>query len=217
MTALVTAARQRVDRIKTLVGAARADIIESYQQRDWTQLGYESWDAMCSAEFGTVLRLSVEDRQQAAADLRGAGMSTRAIGSALGVSSETVRRDLASTDTNVAVEEVTGLDGKKRAATRPHAEDDVPRAGLATQQAVQDWLAGDPGIRAANLRRDFARWMVNARLITTFDPAEMADLNAGQADGLPIDLVGSLFDSLADWATSYRAARPTTIRLIKEG
>jgi hypothetical protein len=69
-------------------------LVEAYQRRAWAALGYSTWDAYTDAELGQVrLRLPREDRREVVASMTEAGMSTRAIGSALGVSREQVRRD----------------------------------------------------------------------------------------------------------------------------
>lgn len=108
-----------------------AEVAIAYQQRDWTALGYESWDAYVAGEFGEQrLRLDRESRQQAVEALRLAGLSTRAIASAVGVAQETVRRDLA-TDSNGSVAEVTGINGKTYAPTAP------PRAPSPTFEDVE--------------------------------------------------------------------------------
>jgi hypothetical protein len=207
VTEVVTAARQRVDRIKTLVGAARADIIESFRQRDWIALGYESWDALCSAEFGTVLRLSVEDRQQAVSELRGAGMSTRAIGSALGVSDVTVRRDIEGA-TNVApdpVVKVSGLDGKTYDYAR--VEDDAPRTG-----AIEAMLDADPDVRAARLRHRFTKeLLLPLHGLHLFDPIEMARVAPDRLGDLD-----SRIAALTAFRSAYAKALKPNLHILKE-
>lgn len=84
-------------------------------------LGYPSWDAYSADVLGGV-KIPVADRPAAAAQLRSAGMSTRAIGSALGVSHPTVIKDLRSTGKDLPVEpsaKVTSLDGRARPAAQP--------------------------------------------------------------------------------------------------
>lgn len=123
-------ARALTDRIKVAVEGTWLLIQEAYTSRAWASLGYDTWDAYCTAEFGTArLRLPREERQEVVASLRESGLSTRAIASAVGQSDMQVRRDLAAT--NVAPAEVTGADGKTYAASRP-----VP-------QSDADLLAGD--------------------------------------------------------------------------
>lgn len=55
---------------------------------------------------------------RAVAELRQAGMSTRAIGQALGVSNSTVHEDAQLFDSEQSPATVTGLDGRKRAGTQ---------------------------------------------------------------------------------------------------
>lgn len=95
-----------------------------HQHRGWTLLGYDSWQSMCDAELGGVrLWTSVEDRREAVRQMTEAGMSTRAIGGALGVNNATVARDQQATVANATVGDSTsviGLDGRTRTyPTRP--------------------------------------------------------------------------------------------------
>lgn len=88
-------ARALVTRINEGVTSVWFLVIQAYTGRAWVNLGYDSWDALCEAELrGARLRLSREERQDVVERLRGVGLSTRAIGSALGVGDATVRRDL---------------------------------------------------------------------------------------------------------------------------
>ena len=126
-----TEARALTDQIKTQVSELLPLIVEAFQRRADRALGYDSWAGYSDAELRG-LRLPIGDRREAVAELRGAGMSTRAIGSALGVDQSTVVRDLA-TDASASVEapeRVTGLDGRERPAAmpRPPIVDPIPPA-----------------------------------------------------------------------------------------
>lgn len=93
-------------------------IAEAYERRDWVALGHASWDVYCEKEFGEQrLKLTRDQREQAVLAFRGAGMSTRAIGAALGVDNKTVRNDLAGAEYS-APAEVRGSDGKTYAPTK---------------------------------------------------------------------------------------------------
>ena len=108
-------ARELTDRIKTGVDAIWELIKQAYQSRAWSALGYSSWDDYCTREFGTSrIRLPREERQEVVASMREIGMSTRAIGSATGMSHTEVGRSLRG-GTNVPPADpapVTGTDGK---------------------------------------------------------------------------------------------------------
>lgn len=115
-------ARALTDRIKIAVEGTWQLIREAYTSRTWAVLGYETWDAYCTAEFGeTRLRLPREERQDVVASLRESGLSTRAIASATGLSKGTVGRDLATAPVG-AVAEIAGTNGKTYAASRPTAD-----------------------------------------------------------------------------------------------
>jgi hypothetical protein len=99
----VIGATRRAETIRAgMVGyvEAMAAIGEAYEQRDWVTLGHKDWDTYCEKEFSEKrLKLSRDQREQAVLAFRGAGMSIRAIGSALGISTNTVSSDLYQTDT----------------------------------------------------------------------------------------------------------------------
>ena len=113
-------ARARIDRIAAHVAASAQDIIDAHANRDWIALGYDSWNELCEAEFrGAVIGLPRAERREAVRQMSEAGMSTRAIGGALGVGVATVSRDREETTVpNGTVDdqprEVIGLDGKTR-------------------------------------------------------------------------------------------------------
>lgn len=125
-------ARELTDRIRVSWDELAPLVTVAYRRRAWVALGYESWDAYCSAEMdGARLALPVAERRERTAELRDAGMSTRAIGSALGVDPKTVRNDLASGGEYSPPEQtaanapesprtVTGTDGRNYPA-RPSA------------------------------------------------------------------------------------------------
>jgi hypothetical protein len=115
-------AKQRLERVKCGVERIWDDLVVLYQGRAWLVLGYQSWDALCDAEFGgTRIALPRQQRQEIVCDMRGAGMSTRAIASAIGVDHKTVQNDLMKStgENSPVVHTVVGLDGRARAATVP--------------------------------------------------------------------------------------------------
>jgi hypothetical protein len=107
-------ARELVDRINATL-AEVVDLIERlYIGRAWEALGYASWDELCRAEV-RVPRLDRGERAELVLELRSAGMSTRAIGSAVGVGDATIRRDLATApDDAVEPDTITAVDGSRR-------------------------------------------------------------------------------------------------------
>ncbi|MBC9006117.1 helix-turn-helix domain-containing protein [Micromonospora aurantiaca (nom. illeg.)] len=116
------AARERAERIRAGIHnylETLAEIALAWERRDWQVLGYADWQAYVDGEFGAErLRLPVEHRQRAVAELRLAGMAQRAIGTVLGVDQSTVQRDLARGDASASPAVVRGADGKAYAATR---------------------------------------------------------------------------------------------------
>ena len=107
-------ARALTDRIKIAVEGTWQLIREAYTSRSWAVLGYDTWDAYCTAEFGeTRLRLPREDRQEVVASLRESGLSIRAIASATATSVNTVRGDLQVSHIDTPDQRsVVGTDGR---------------------------------------------------------------------------------------------------------
>ncbi len=147
------AARDLVNAIRVNLEDA-ADLIEQlWSGQGWIALGFGSWDALVAAEIrGCVPKLERSERRETVRKLASAGMSTRAIGSALGTSHTQAQRDLDATGTNVPVapdapslpEKVTGLDGRERprkAAAKPEP--------TAEQKAETARLQRDARIHAA--------------------------------------------------------------------
>lgn len=154
-------ARELTAEIRSDLDGLLPKVKRAFEGRADKALGYESWQAYCSAELSDV-RVPVGSRPAMVAELRQGGMSQRAIGSALGVSKETVRRDL-STATNVAVEEpakVTSLDGRERPAVQPKPE--IPAADLVEFPELEHY-ADRP-----------AKAIALAMQLRSFDPAERA-------------------------------------------
>lgn len=107
-------AQELVDRIKGGIQVIWEDVTALYLGQGWLALGYQSWDEMSESEFaGARLRIPREQRQQTVSMLHDHGLSTRAIGSVLGISKDTAARDL--TDLPVSDETpaaIVGQDGK---------------------------------------------------------------------------------------------------------
>lgn len=118
-----SAARDLTERIRTTIDRAWDLIAKAYTDRAWAVLGYPTWDVYCEREFGsTWFKLPREARGEVVQSLRDLGLSTRAIGSAIGVDDRTVRRDLSGA-ASAAPAAVMGTDGKTYASTppvRPH-------------------------------------------------------------------------------------------------
>lgn len=106
---MVTPITDKVERAKFRAAAIRSElqvmvntrdlVLEHIQQaehdEDHLALGYASWTAYVSAEYGDVLAdLGVTERRDVVHALSKTGMSTRAIAPVVGVSQKTVVKDL---------------------------------------------------------------------------------------------------------------------------
>lgn len=126
-------ARERARQIRSGLDVVWPLLIEAYRLRDWEALGYDSWTSYCREEFGRPVQLTSEERREVVPVMRSAGMSTRAIGTALGVSKSLVATDLAGVSRSG---QVTGLDGK---TYQPRADDPIedPAAHLSPYQVEE--------------------------------------------------------------------------------
>jgi hypothetical protein len=118
-------ARELVAEISVSVDGIRDRLVELYDGRGWLALGYGTWADMCETEFGSVAvgrLLPREQRRELVGELTEAGMSTRAIGTALGVPDRTARRDAARGTSGPPASNVVGLDGKTYRPPSPEAE-----------------------------------------------------------------------------------------------
>lgn len=115
-------ARALTESIRTSVDRVWDLITKAYTRRAWAVLGYPSWDVYCEREFSsTWFRLPRETRSEVVLSLRDAGLSTRAIAAATGVSQSTVQRALPAppTESNESVAPITGTNGKSYQPTQP--------------------------------------------------------------------------------------------------
>lgn len=111
-------ARELTRKIRVGLEGTYALIVDAFKGRAWVGLGYPTWDAYCQGEFGALsLQPPREERHHVLMSLREAGMSVRAISSAVDISKDTVARELRSlksSGVSFATPEAStiGLDGK---------------------------------------------------------------------------------------------------------
>jgi hypothetical protein len=217
-------ARDLTDRIKAGVTNLLPLIKEAFERRVDRLMGYDSWTAYCDVELRGI-RLPIEDRRAHVAELREAGMSTRAIGAALGENQSTVVRDLKATDADriSRPEVVRSLDGRERPASRPTpppasepevvdpattdaASDlvDTP-VGPATRQFAEalDRLVPDPDPHAG-WRQAFLKATLQLFAVARFAPDEIAEKDAG---GLCFDEYRRALDVVNEHFSKTKNAR----------
>lgn len=150
------AARDLTDKIRAGLEGVYQLIIEAFQQRVWTSLGYASWDEYVRREFGNLsLRPPLEERQEVVQSLRDSGLSTRAISSATQLSQRTVVRALdGAGESNDSPEDgshrelspVVGLDGKEYSSRKSTVSPPVNNSDSGVLDAVLDAPAEDVGV-----------------------------------------------------------------------
>lgn len=215
------AAQQLTERIRGTLQGAWEDICTAYTRQAWSALGYPSWDAYCHAEFNhqQMIRLDREQRQEIVAEMRGAGMSTRAIGSALGVDHKTVVGHLRTsvgenspTDCPAA-STVTGVDGKRYAASRPpHAEPEQAAIAPANRARLTEWVESDQKVVDARYIHSFQQVVHQATQLGTFDPERLGRiLDQDHVNGLD-DLEGLV----RAFAAKLRKAH-SSLRVVQGG
>lgn len=180
-------ARERADRIRAALENIAPLIRAAWERHDWEALGYGSWSEYVVGEFGGPLRLGRAERREAVAGLRSAGMSTRAIGAALGVTHPTVRADLAdgrnlppAPNGAPVPATVTGLDGK---SYRPREEERMEATVTVIDTPRKRQLA------------DAQRRRLETHLITL-------EGTANELNRIDVDRVAAVADAeaFADWA-----------------
>ena len=212
-------ARARIDRIAAHVAASRQDIIDAHRERDWLALGYATWDELCEAEFrGAMIGLPRGERREAVAEMTDAGMSTRAIGAALGVSEGTIRNDRGAQD--YAPTPVTGLDGK---TYQPRTTVDTETGEILTEEQwrsehpeVDPFLQSDAEYRAAVMRKELTAHIKHMRPPVAFPPEEAAELIG--TDEFKVNMLRDARRALDDWHDRFESAISTSRRLrVVEG
>ena len=214
-------ARARIDRIAAHVAASRQDIIDAHRERDWLALGYATWDELCEAEFrGAMIGLPRGERREAVAEMTDAGMSTRAIGAALGVSKSQVSDDRKAGVQNWTPDTpVTGLDGK---TYQPRATDTKTGEILTEEQwrsehpEVDPFLQSDAEYRAAVMRKELTAHIKHMRPPVAFPPEEAAELIG--TDEFKVNMLRDARRALDDWHDRFESAISTSRRLrVVEG
>jgi hypothetical protein len=111
--------RAKVQRLQAALDLSLELLHDVYAGGDWRVYGHPTWEAFCAAELPQLAQLGKgmkpAERAAAVVELRGRGMSLRAIGTPLGLAPNTVRAALADADVQLAT--VTSIDGSQRAAT----------------------------------------------------------------------------------------------------
>jgi len=218
------------------------DVAAAYAERDWEALGYPSWESYVDEEFGADrLSLSPEHRQKAVAELRLAGLSQRAIGSALGVSKTTVANDISEVVNSDHLDEppaqVKGIDGKtyQTPARRDPEPANLPGPAVATPgepdqpgevaptsegwaaatspaSAVEEFVNDDPRVQTADYLVAFTSALSRAGGFMSFDAERIGQL-AGQSTWDAIEAHASV---VAHWYETARKSR-SGLRVIKGG
>lgn len=110
-------ARVLTEQIQVSASEVATLIATAYDLRVWEPLGYPTWNAYCAGEFAD-LSFSRESRAVTVASLRQAGLSQRAIASAIGVGQSTVCKTLKQVIENRSPDQAIGTDGKSYPAKR---------------------------------------------------------------------------------------------------
>ncbi|OIV35960.1 hypothetical protein BIV57_18750 [Mangrovactinospora gilvigrisea] len=96
-----------------VVAEWQQEVITAFRARDWAALGYERWESYLDGEFGSHrVQLPRGQRQRIVEAMAEAGMSTRAIGAAVGAHHSTIERDVHMSGGGNAPRAITGIDGK---------------------------------------------------------------------------------------------------------
>lgn len=155
----VARARRLTKQLRETLTLALDLLVEVFEGRAWEALGHPTWEAYCAAELPELaeLALPLEQRQSAVATLRGRGLSLRAIGAPLGLSPQTVQRDLKAAGVQLAT--VTSLDGRQRPAAVA-ARPSTPAPAKTSLDRVVDLVAaaGPDGLTVREVLKKARNW-----------------------------------------------------------
>lgn len=200
---------------------------KAFLHRDWVALGYDTWDDYVSAEFGAGRRLQPGERRDAVSALRLCGMSTRAIGSAVGADARTVRRDLDQLGQDAPNAKVLSLDGRVRPAqVEPKDEPYVPERerefpdGPVAPPVVFSGTPGGATAEAPDTDVDLdVAWRMGARGSLRAAAKRLREVTgdwndaghfAGATDDALLDELGALLDHLSAFLAAVREQRGGT-------
>lgn len=117
--------RASIARARRSLERAAEEIVWQIEMEAWRTLGYSSWGAMREAEYGgAAFMVPSKSRPELVARIRAKGLTHKEIGDTAGVSDETVRRDLQTTNVGSPAT-VTNANGVERPATYTAREPDV--------------------------------------------------------------------------------------------
>lgn len=157
--------REAIGRVESAWNVMVATAIDAFANRVWVPLGYSDWDTYCAEEVDTAaVRIPRDLRIEIVGQMSEAGMSSRAIGAAIGVHKDTVRNDLAggelsppgvevvmNTETGEKVFEIEWTDGPGEGLVL----DDEPALTQEECEAL-DAERSDPDLTDAELAREAA-------------------------------------------------------------
>jgi hypothetical protein len=214
-------ARERITRVKASVDTVRDDVMSLWRGRAWGALGYAHWSELCEAEFGCLV-LPREQRREVVADLSREGMSTRAIGAALGVSDETARRDRGATfvapaEPDAEPARVTGIDGKSYPAkltttTRTSEATKVEHLVDTETGEIVDDYGPSVGEVIAQANADNARnpGLLGQKAVERFHLAVKTIEAAGGVDAIHADTAKDRFQDPALWLGTLETVHQLT-------
>ena len=108
--------RASIKRAKRSLEKAAEEIVWQVEMEAWKTLGYTSWSAMREAEYGgAAFMVPARQRPELVERMRATGLTQQDIADTAGVSDETVRRDLQTT--NVESATIINARGQQRPAT----------------------------------------------------------------------------------------------------
>jgi hypothetical protein len=216
-------ARRRTDEFKAHTEVWLEELKALYVDQVWYALDYETWDEYCQAEFGSIRLPRGPGRTEAVLTLRDAGLSVRAISSAIGVGYGTVRREIVAGEPNGSPDpphgppKVTiGQDGKKYPAsspTPPESSDSEPIT-ITIAEPVEPQVVAPPRTpkrrsivdTAVDLGHDLRKVSDRVVKITADD---RLDKNRDGVSGQLRHYLGQMIESCRNWViASIRPPSP---------
>jgi hypothetical protein len=166
-------------------------------------LSNEEW---VQDRLGGTVKLAIEERREAAAELDGEGMTQREIGAALGVDPMTVNRDLKGVANATTEPETPSSEPETVANATAEPDEDELAEELITQQErtrAQDDLdaAADLAAENASYRQSFAKVLCQVQRVVEFDAERVALV----ADQELLNMIENARDSMTSFTARVRS------------
>lgn len=152
--------------------------------------------------LGGYVRLSIEDRREAVAELSEEGHSQRKIADVLGVDQKTVSNDLRSPEENSSGEPEAPR-SEQPLEENSSFDPDLSPEPEQPSEAVTEFLESSEDLQQARYRAEFMKVLVRANAVMEFDPAKLGEVS----DVELAESIDAHAARVSEFAARFRKAR----------